>query len=688
MCKNTHKATLLPILIALFLSLSLGGQALAATLQSVVREYYPRGELKKETWPDGRTIDYLEYDANGNLKAKRETLTTNQAAVTSRTTQYEYDALNRLKKTTHLKPTVNEQDQVISQTYDARDNVLTVTDPRHLTTRYEYNGFDELIKQTSPDTGVTTLDMKTVPGLQSSRTDARNKIVNTTYDGIGRPLQQIEGGETVTWTWDTAVNGKGQLHKLVRTRGTVLTLTQTFGYDSLGRLASMAQNVTSTSPAATVTRTVRYGYDSIGRLSTVTYPSGGIATYSYNTTRPDQVASVSWTNTAGTVTPLVSTIQWRPFGDVASWTWGNGLAHTRSYDQNGRINVISHGTVYRKDVDWDLGERISRITDLNTATATQAFEHDWLDRLKRSTHDGKVEEYGYDINGNRISSRWDSSTSTYSYSTTSNRLSTISGSRTASYTYDAAGNTRTDGSFNYHYNDSGRLWRVKDATNTTTLKSYYYNGQGERIVKTDDVSNHVLYVYDTAGHIVGEYGYSSSGNSMQEHIWLGDTPIGHVRSSTGTPYYVLTDHLNTPRRLLHPTTSAVVWQWNGEPFGADTATGSLTYNLRFPGQYYDAETRKHYNYFRDYDPQTGRYIQSDPIGLAGGVNTYGYVGGNPVSLSDVYGLFPGGKESSDEASPDSCAKDKPDGCKPPKRPSNRALIAYMLCRLLSKTVDE
>ena len=66
--------------------------------------------------------------------------------------------------------------------------------------------------------------------------------------------------------------------------------------------------------------------------------------------------------------------------------------------------------------------------------------------------------------------------------------------------------------------------------------------------------------------------------------------------------------------------------------------GSFTYNLRFPGKIYHAVSQNTYNYFRDYEPRTGRYIQSDPIGLAGGINTYGYVGGNPLSGIDPYGL--------------------------------------------------
>ena len=61
--------------------------------------------------------------------------------------------------------------------------------------------------------------------------------------------------------------------------------------------------------------------------------------------------------------------------------------------------------------------------------------------------------------------------------------------------------------------------------------------------------------------------------------------------------------------------------------------------LRFAGQVFDADTGLHYNYFRDYDPWTGRYIQSDPIGLGGGLNTYGYVEGNPLRFIDPFGLW-------------------------------------------------
>lgn len=110
---------------------------------------------------------------------------------------------------------------------------------------------------------------------------------------------------------------------------------------------------------------------------------------------------------------------------------------------------------------------------------------------------------------------------------------------------------------------------------------------------------------------------------------------------TSEVVYLHTDHLNTPR-VGTDDSGSVVWNWQSDAFGvkipAANQPNKSVVNLRFPGQYFDTESGLYYNYHRYYDPQTGRYITSDPIGLSGGLNTYGYVGGNPLSLVDYFGL--------------------------------------------------
>jgi len=104
-------------------------------------------------------------------------------------------------------------------------------------------------------------------------------------------------------------------------------------------------------------------------------------------------------------------------------------------------------------------------------------------------------------------------------------------------------------------------------------------------------------------------------------------------------YYFHNDHLGTPQALTDKDQN-VVWKANYTPFGeANITKEDVEMNLRLPGQYFDQETGLHYNYFRDYDPSTGRYVQSDPIGLNGGINTYGYVAGNPLNSIDPFGLY-------------------------------------------------
>jgi RHS repeat-associated protein len=175
------------------------------------------------------------------------------------------------------------------------------------------------------------------------------------------------------------------------------------------------------------------------------------------------------------------------------------------------------------------------------------------------------------------------------------------------------------------------------------------NGLGQRVKKTVGTTV-TLYHYDEGGKLLGEY--NSTGTALYETIYLDDQPVAVIKPGTSATtykaYYLYADHLNTPRLITDNaagTANKKVWQWDSDPFGASVpnenpaAAGVFTYNQRFPGQVYDKETGLHYNYFRDYNPATGRYVQSDPIGLAGGMNTYGYVKANPLSGVDPRGLI-------------------------------------------------
>jgi RHS repeat-associated protein len=156
-------------------------------------------------------------------------------------------------------------------------------------------------------------------------------------------------------------------------------------------------------------------------------------------------------------------------------------------------------------------------------------------------------------------------------------------------------------------------------------------------------SGTVLYMYDEAGHLIGEY--TSTGALVEETVWLGDIPVATLRPSGSTVaiYYVHTDQLKTPRQITRPSDNAQMWTWFSDPFGTDAANnnpggvGAFNYNLRFPGQIFDGQAGLQQNYFRDYDPAIGRYVESDPIGLKAGVNTYNYVSQNPISRKDPKG---------------------------------------------------
>jgi RHS repeat-associated protein len=123
---------------------------------------------------------------------------------------------------------------------------------------------------------------------------------------------------------------------------------------------------------------------------------------------------------------------------------------------------------------------------------------------------------------------------------------------------------------------------------------------------------------------------------VAEYIYLDGQPVAEVVGTAIT--YIHTDHQGTPMAMTDGH-GAKVWAITAKPFGdGATISGPATLNLRFPGQYVDQETGLNQNWFREYDPRTGRYVRPDPIGFLGGLNFYGYVASNPVRFSDPFGL--------------------------------------------------
>ena len=122
-------------------------------------------------------------------------------------------------------------------------------------------------------------------------------------------------------------------------------------------------------------------------------------------------------------------------------------------------------------------------------------------------------------------------------------------------------------------------------------------------------------MYDEAGHIIGEY--ASNGALIEETVWMGDTPVATIMPSGSSiaVYYIHKDHLGTPRKITN-SSNQLRWRWDPDTFGSvgpntnPSGLGTFNYNLRFPGMYARNETAQFQNYFREYDPGTGRHVHN------------------------------------------------------------------------------
>jgi RHS repeat-associated protein len=236
-----------------------------------------------------------------------------------------------------------------------------------------------------------------------------------------------------------------------------------------------------------------------------------------------------------------------------------------------------------------------------------------------------------------------SGTASYTYPADSHRLTAVDG---AARNHDAAGNTVSLDGKELVYNDANRMSQVKQGG--AVVEAYTYNHRGERVLRAPTAGEAQITLYDEAGQWLGNY--SATGSPLQQAIWLGDYPVALINApASGVPElaYVQPDHLGTPRVVIDPVRDVAIWEWssksevfgnqapNGDPDG-DGAVFELA--LRFPGQQATNASGMFYNYQRDYDSAVGRYSQSDPVGLIGGISTYSYALAHPTLKFDAKGL--------------------------------------------------
>ncbi|HCE8096576.1 TPA: RHS repeat protein, partial [Pseudomonas aeruginosa] len=417
-----------------------------------------------------------------------------------------------------------------------------------------------------------------------------------------------------------------------------------YRYDERGNLVEQVRSIRL--DQQTLLDRVTYRYDAANQLLEIGYPSGLAIGYPRNA--GGQVASVTLAVGDKAPSPLVGQIAYLPFGPLQRLTWGNGITLSREYDQDYQLLRQKVG-LWQSDYQHDANGNIQQ--HRHSLWGTLDYQYDPLDRLteERGVQGGR--SYAYDAVGNRTqrsdnpASGGTASSQDYQYAPDSNRLTAIGAQAVTS---DAAGNLTQDrAARKLAYDAQGRLQSV--SLDGQQVAEYRYNALGQRIVKLTPESV-TTYLYGPDGQLLGEAEHDGSGRKLraQYYLWLDSLPLATIdadydaQGKVGNPtlLYLHGDHLDTPR-LATDASGQIAWQWQSDAFGRGEALsqGSTQVNLRFPGQYYDAESGLHYNYFRDYDPETGRYVESDPIGLGGGLNTYGYVEANPVLRTDSLGLM-------------------------------------------------
>ena len=444
----------------------------------------------------------FEYDAMGNPTKITDGL--------KRSTEMRYDPLQRIKQITQPAPSAGASRPTIGITYDALDQIQSVTDPRNLTTRYTVDGLGKRTQLSSPDTGQTNATFNSL-GYPKTTKDARGIVTKYEYDLKNRLIAITYGNTPYRFNY-----GEGQTHSLHLTSMTYPAGRTDYEWDQLGRLRSKTQ----TTKLGTTTRTFRFSYTygksgyANGELISMTYPSGNRLEYGYD--MPGLITSITLIPANGSApVSLLRDIQYRPFEQAQSWTWGNSTdtqknTYAKSFDLSSRVTSLPLGNAFNqgvlRSITYDDGNRITRIADTGILTprqTTQSYGYDNLNRLTSYSDGSNAYTYQYDANGNRTAMSINGATMSFDISPTSNRMTAFNPEgKPVNVPADAAGNLTRAPNYSspvFQYGPTGRIESVTGGYPQKTV-TYTYNSLGERL---NTANSH--YMYNQFGRQIGEY---------------------------------------------------------------------------------------------------------------------------------------------------------------------------------------
>ena len=223
----------------------------------------------------------------------------------------------------------------------------------------------------------------------------------------------------------------------------------------------------------------------------------------------------------------------------------------------------------------------------------------------------------------------------------------ILNARASHYSSDIAPDIRSGEWLDYTYNKRNRLSAV--TRNSAAWATYGYNALEQLTTRVSTAPaaplGQIAYTYDNDNHLLTEAN-AATGAKTRDYIWLPsndnspvDLPLAviDIVGTTHTLTHVHADHLGRPTRMTSAA-KATVWSAAYKPWGeVQSLSGTVTNNLRFPGQYFQIETGLAHNHHRNYDPVTGRYIQPDPLRFVDGPSIYAYAGNSPYMNVDRSG---------------------------------------------------